>query len=423
MTSEMAGLVRRAQSGDPGACASLLRAWEPIVRRVVRRLIVDPFDADDVVQESLVSALTGVAQLRDAGRSTQWLSSIARNMAISFIRRPRVQRLLDDVPERTDLESEHDSARMRLLVRAAVADLSPIRRDAVVQHYYRGLSYVEAADAIGVSVDTVRSRLQKARIALKEAVCTMERHKPERYTLSRIDLSTLHLILEATIVDERHPELQGVLLDTEGWAVATDGRRFIRRRIAGLRGLTVPVLLGPWRGAEALFRTGNASVQIGPQAASFHAESGESHDIRIMDLQFPNYQAIIPTQIPACSLAVHAGALLFALDRLMPEVAAQRSPVTIDVSDGLLALKVRWKEHSAEATIRIAASECSSQTGLFSTCIEARYMDSSIRGLQPGDDDLVRISMYGQSRPVRFALPQREQEVALVAPLPPAGAA
>jgi RNA polymerase sigma-70 factor (ECF subfamily) len=419
----MRDLVRRAQCGDPAASASLVAEWEPLVRRVVRRLISDPFDADDVIQESLLSALLRMGQLRDAGRSAQWLSSIARNAAVSCIREPRVQCLLDDVADATLPEGDSQVARMRLLVRVATANLSAMRREAIIQHYYRGLSYVETADATGVSVDTVRSRLQKARNALKEAIHTMAQGKPERYTLSGQDLSTLQFVVEATTVDERHPELQGILLDTGGWAVATDGRRLIKRRIAGLRQLSVPILLGPWRGADALFRSGGASLLIHGEVASFQAESGTSHDIGVMDAQFPNYQSVIPNQEPICSFVVTAGSICHALGTLVPEPATRRNAVTVEVADGVLALRVRWPEYGSEGTIRLVASECSCDSGLFTVCIEARFMESAVRGLQPADNDPVRVSLYGERRPVLFVLSQLDADIALVAPLEPAAAA
>lgn len=421
--SEMGDLVRRSQRGDRAAVASLVAEWEPRVRRVVRRLIPDSFDADDVTQDSLLTALTRLGQLRDPGRSAEWVCAIARNAAVSCIRKTRVQYLLDDVADPALSDQESQIAQLRLLVRAATANLSALRRRAIVQHYYRGLSYIETAEVEGVSVDTVRSRLQKARSVLREEISAMAQGRPEQYVLSARDLLTLGLLVEVTTVDERHPALQGILLDAGGWAIATDGRRLIRRRLGGLGRLSVPVLLGPWRGAEGLYGSSGASLSLHGQVATFQTEGRSAHEIGVMDATFPDYRAVIPSQEPVCAFTVPSKSLRRALQALLPDRSSERNAVTMDVVDGVVGLCVRRPAFRSEAAVRIIPSTCSSESGIFSVCLDSRYMESAIRGVQSSDDDTVQIALHGGRRPVGFTNPRLDNDIAVVAPLEPATAA
>ena len=416
-------LIQRAKSGDLGACGLLVQTWEPVVRRVIRRIIHDAFDTDDLAQEVLVSAILRLPQIRDAGRSTQWVTAMARNAAVSFLRRPPVQRLLVEIPAVEDLQGDAEKARMRLLVRNAVARLSATRRDVVVRHSFRGLSYGETAGSLGVSVDIVRSRLQKARNALKEDIKTMANPKPEQYTLSPEDLSTLGHLAESTIVDAKWPALQGILFDTGGWAVATDGRRLLRRYIGGLRALAVPVVLGPWRGAEALFAAPGSTLLLDGRNASFRTSSSQIHDIPIMEVQYPKYETVLPSGAPLCCISVPVAGLRCALQTVVSETDLQRQPLTIEVSKEVLTIRKRWKELAAEVTVRVAASDCGCSGGLFKLCMEARYLSSAVRWLVPADGDAIRLSIYGQDRPALFALPRRERDIVVVMPLDPSVAA
>lgn len=82
-----ADAVRRAQDGDQEALAHIARCAEPKVRSVVRRFRLDVATAEDVVQNTMLRMLTRIDTLRAADRFDAWIRAIARNEAISVLRK------------------------------------------------------------------------------------------------------------------------------------------------------------------------------------------------------------------------------------------------------------------------------------------------------------------------------------------------
>jgi RNA polymerase sigma-70 factor, ECF subfamily len=418
MSSENTELLMRMQSGDFEGCTRVLQAWEPIARRAIRRIIHNSFDENDVLQEVLVSAMMKMPQLNDMSRSAQWVSLIARNAAISFIRDPPVQRLLEEPPA---TKETHDLYRgkMRLLVRQAVAGLSIARRNVINLHYYRGLSYLETAELLGLSAITVRSRLQKARGKITEVIGSMATPNPEHYALTKKDINALRSLADFTIAEEKWPAFQGILFDVGGWAVATDGRRLARRHIEGMRNLSVPVVLGPWRGTEAILSERALEIELDGQSAFLRSTGTEGEELQIMDVQYPKYESVLPTEAPLCSISIPALSLRRALQSILLQGDQQPQPTIVEISKDLLTLKRRWRNPSSEVEARISVLESACNSGLFRFCAEARYLHSALPALDPEDDDLVRLCFYGQTRAVIFLLPKRDREIVLVMPLDP----
>jgi RNA polymerase sigma-70 factor, ECF subfamily len=130
----------------------------------------DRATAQDVVQETLLRAWRNAAVLeRTGGRS--WLFTVARRIVIdqwrSASRRPEV--LTDHVPEQAVQDTAQQTVD-RQLVRAALQTLSIEHRQALFECYFRGASIAEAADTLGVSPGTVKSRTHYALRALRRAI-------------------------------------------------------------------------------------------------------------------------------------------------------------------------------------------------------------------------------------------------------------
>jgi RNA polymerase sigma-70 factor, ECF subfamily len=131
--------------------------------------LVDPGAADDLTQETYLRAFRGRADL--AGRSSPrtWLLAIARNVCADHIRTVQRRRRLsarlpqpDPVPDPAGLIGATDLLR----------GLPEERREAFVLTQLVGLSYEEAADACGVALGTIRSRVARARMQLVAAATT-----------------------------------------------------------------------------------------------------------------------------------------------------------------------------------------------------------------------------------------------------------
>ena len=93
-------LIYRAQIGDEGAFADLMREYYPFVYTVVIRIVDNPHDVEEVVQDTFLSAYRGLAQLEDSAKFKSWLAEIARNCARQWLRKQRGETIsLDEVGE------------------------------------------------------------------------------------------------------------------------------------------------------------------------------------------------------------------------------------------------------------------------------------------------------------------------------------
>lgn len=174
-------LVRRTARGDADALNVLFHRHRAVAYRVAYRLLGNEPDALDAVQDGFVNALSHLD--RFGGRSTfkTWLLRIVSNAALDLgrSRRRRDTRFpgpsADDLPAVPDHRADDPDhavhrADLRVLLAAALNELPAAQRQAFVLHVDGGLSYQEVADALGIAVGTVMSRLFYARQRLKESL-------------------------------------------------------------------------------------------------------------------------------------------------------------------------------------------------------------------------------------------------------------
>lgn len=167
--------VDAARRGEGWAQAELVERYSRAVWSLVCRILGRAGRrnvADDTTQDALVAALRSLGRFRADGPSSlsSFVLTIAARTAIDALRR---QRDVAPIEEATMVSAERPdrSAEERSLGRAiasAVERLSPEIRAAFVLRAYHELEYAEIADALGVDIGTVKSRLFRARAALKD---------------------------------------------------------------------------------------------------------------------------------------------------------------------------------------------------------------------------------------------------------------
>lgn len=162
-------LIVAAKTGDRAALEALLVRHTPAVLRFANRLCDDPADADDVVQETLIAAVKGLGNLREAAAMRSWLFSIARSFAARQRRRRTADPLDDAVVAHAGPGPDDVAAGVELdgSLDEAIRALDPKYREVLVLRDVEGLTAPEVADAIGVGVDTVKTRLHRARAAVR----------------------------------------------------------------------------------------------------------------------------------------------------------------------------------------------------------------------------------------------------------------
>ena len=173
-----AALLARFAASDPPATAAFVERFQRRVFGVALRIVGDPSLAEDVAQETFVRAWQRAGAF-DPRRGTvgSWLPTIARNLAIDTVRLRRVvivdpEELLD----RHDPGTDRGPADLALLnieserLRAAIGDLPPDQRRALVLAAFFGRTTQEIADSESIPLGTAKTRIRAAMIRLRTAL-------------------------------------------------------------------------------------------------------------------------------------------------------------------------------------------------------------------------------------------------------------
>ncbi|MEP7159024.1 MAG: sigma-70 family RNA polymerase sigma factor [Chloroflexota bacterium] len=171
-------LVERARTGDLEAFNEIVVFYQDYLFALVVRVVRDRESAADAVQEALFSCYRNLDRFRgDSFRS--WLTRIALNAATDVLRY-RKRRPADPYPEWEDdawqppagEEASPERAVMRrqtaVALNAAMAEITTDQRQAIILYDVEGFDYQEIADMTGVSLGTVKSRIHRGRLALRE---------------------------------------------------------------------------------------------------------------------------------------------------------------------------------------------------------------------------------------------------------------
>jgi RNA polymerase sigma-70 factor (ECF subfamily) len=172
---DSAEFVGRLRAGDRGAFEELVRAHQHRIYALALRMLGNAAEAQDVAQEAFLRAHRGLAEFRGEARLSTWLYAIASRLCLNRLagseRRlarhgeETLTRLPDDRPgpDQTLERGEIEEALHR-----AIGELAEERRIVVILRDVEGLAYEEIAEALELPVGTVRSRLHRARLDLKE---------------------------------------------------------------------------------------------------------------------------------------------------------------------------------------------------------------------------------------------------------------
>lgn len=167
-------LLARVVEGDHDAFTELMRAHEDRVFSVCLRIVGDRERALDATQETFLTVFRKASQFQGRSALGTWIYRIAVNRCYDDLRKVKRQRS-DPLPEHTDPPDDTaldamESAGLRPELRRALMSLPPDFRAAVVLSDIEGFSMPEAAEALGVPVGTVKSRVFRARRLLAEAL-------------------------------------------------------------------------------------------------------------------------------------------------------------------------------------------------------------------------------------------------------------
>jgi RNA polymerase sigma-70 factor, ECF subfamily len=170
--------LRRAQRGDAAGFRALVERYHAPVRAVLWRML-DPGGGgsrvEDLVQETFLRVHRGLAGFDPAGpaRLSSWILTIATRAALNELRRARpplvpIEGEVLAAPDRADAELRR--RRLGEALRRALGELGADARAVVVLREYHEMDYAEIGEVLGVDVGTVKSRLSRARAALRKSL-------------------------------------------------------------------------------------------------------------------------------------------------------------------------------------------------------------------------------------------------------------
>jgi RNA polymerase sigma-70 factor, ECF subfamily len=161
------GVLRKAQRGDERAFCLILRAYEVPVYNYVLRLVGDRALAEDLTQEVFLRVYQGLPNFSLRSKFTTWLFQVTKNRVLDELRaverRPRATVALEDVPPLEVLDAPFERLEAIDAVWRAVTNLNVDLKMALLLRDVVGMSYTEIADALEITLATVKWRIYKAR--------------------------------------------------------------------------------------------------------------------------------------------------------------------------------------------------------------------------------------------------------------------
>jgi RNA polymerase sigma-70 factor (ECF subfamily) len=203
-------IVRDARAGDPRALAALVERHMGMVYAIACAHLGDRERAEDLAQEVFLRAFLALDQLGDPGRLAPWLARIARNLAISWLRRDSLTgRLVPLVPfdeqvlhvqdtQSTGARQQMETQERESAVWEAMLKLAPEQRELLLLHFAEDLSANEIGRRLGVHQTTVSRRIQRALAQMRGLLGPVLRDAAPRLRVpGRVTSRTVGLLLAA----------------------------------------------------------------------------------------------------------------------------------------------------------------------------------------------------------------------------------
>jgi RNA polymerase sigma-70 factor (ECF subfamily) len=161
------GVLRKAQRGDERAFTLIVRTYETPVYNYVLRLVNDRVLAEDLTQEVFLRVFQGLPRFSLRSKFTTWLFQVTKNRVLDELRaverRPRLVVALEDIPPLEVVDAPVERVEAVDAVWRSVRELNDDLKMALLLRDVVGLSYTEIADALEITLATVKWRIYKAR--------------------------------------------------------------------------------------------------------------------------------------------------------------------------------------------------------------------------------------------------------------------
>ena len=182
-TETDANLVRRCAQGESAAFVELIRRHRTSLMSLIRRLVADRDEVEDLLQETLVQSWLNISSVRNPERVQAWLLQVARNRCRDYHK--SAERRVHPT-EQQELESYMNCygramhAEVISDLHEAVCRLSPIEQEIIRLFYLEGMHLTEISTVTGAPVSTLKSRLFTARHHLRSYFMTIDEEESEK---------------------------------------------------------------------------------------------------------------------------------------------------------------------------------------------------------------------------------------------------
>lgn len=190
-------LLAGLQSGDKAACACLVKHYGSQMYAVALRIVDDPDEAEEVLQEAFINACGKIGSFEGRSKLSTWLYRVTTNAALMHLRKRRDDTVSLDEPQlmdegdllprqlgdwALDPSQEALTGELRRVMEQAVHELPPTLRAAFVLRDIQGLSTEETAEALNITPGAVKVRLHRARLQLRERLAGYLAEHPAEVT-------------------------------------------------------------------------------------------------------------------------------------------------------------------------------------------------------------------------------------------------
>lgn len=178
-------LLEKARKGDVDAFGMLIKEHEKKAFNIAYRFLKNPEDAQDITQEAFLRAFRSIKKFKGNSSFSTWLYRIINNTCIDFIR-AKQNKVSDSIDKTINYDGEElelqipsdkndpveltETSEISALMKSVLAELPDDQKMAIVLRDIQGFSYQEIAEITGVGMGTVKSRINRARLALKELI-------------------------------------------------------------------------------------------------------------------------------------------------------------------------------------------------------------------------------------------------------------
>ncbi|MBI5420204.1 MAG: RNA polymerase sigma factor [Deltaproteobacteria bacterium] len=194
MPKEEKDLLRKSAKGDAASFGEIVARYRYLVYAMALQIVKDPAAAQDIAQETFISAFAALKDLRSIEAFPSWLRKIARNKALAWRKEQDRLAPLEDAgvlpspPAASPMETEgerNEAAAFRKEIRAIVSSLSDTLRFPLLLCYLDDVPTAEAARFLGISEGAVRKRLHDGKKKLQERIVRMAEKTFQEYRLPR----------------------------------------------------------------------------------------------------------------------------------------------------------------------------------------------------------------------------------------------